>query len=316
MLIRYPGGKGKLSQRIVSVILNYFKDNFDKKMMYCEPFFGAGAIGLRLLQDEAIKSFSFNDYDPAIYSIWTAVKEYPDQLIEKIEGFTPSIASFYEYKEYLLSLQPFADDTFPKHPVNEELVSIAFKKIAVHQMSYSGLGTKSGGPLGGSEQTSAYKVDCRWSPKQLKKEITRISRLMKSKMSWDEQHQKWWDNCHIGGYQFYHAWPLGSVPAFIYLDPPYYEKGPELYQFSFGESQHVALATLLRSNPHPWLLSYDDCPQIRELYSYASVVEVPLNYTINGSVNKTELLIAPKKYDFLLKETVDKKCLDMFEGEY
>jgi DNA adenine methylase len=316
-LLRYPGGKGKLATRLVSVIHDYFDRNRDKRMIYCEPFFGAGAIGLRLLEKTAIQSVAFNDYDPAMYSVWKTVKEQPTALIEKVEAFSPSIEAFHEFKAFLLALKPFADDTHPKPPAGEDMVDIAFKKIAVHQMSYSGLGTKSGGPLGGAEQKSAYKVGCRWSPKQLKKEITRINRLMASKKTWDEAHQRYWDNCHISGFQFYHAWPLGSVPAFIYLDPPYYEKGPELYQFSFSDEQHEGLSRLLRHNPHPWLLSYDDCPQVRALYDYAAVREVPLNYSINGAITKTELLITPKGYEFLLDDpTVPKGEVDIGEAYY
>ena len=44
------------------------------------------------------------------------------------------------------------------------IVDIGFKKLAIHQISYSGLGTMSGGPLGGAGQKSQYKIDCRWSP--------------------------------------------------------------------------------------------------------------------------------------------------------
>jgi len=46
-------------------------------------------------------------------------------------------------------------------------LDVGFKKLAIHQISYSGLGTKSGGPLGGKSQESIYKIDCRWSPKHI-----------------------------------------------------------------------------------------------------------------------------------------------------
>ena len=46
-----------------------------------------------------------------------------------------------------------------------------FMKIAVHQLSYSGLGLRSGGPLGGRSQASPYKIDCRWSPEYIYKKM-------------------------------------------------------------------------------------------------------------------------------------------------
>ena len=144
----------------------------------------------------------------------------------------------------------------------------------------------------------------------------RISKLMSSKRTWDETHQRHWNNCHISCCEFYHAWTNQQNPAFVYLDPPYYKKGPELYQFSFGKEQHEWLANRLRSLPHPWLLSYDDCEEVRALYQYAVVREVPLNYSINGATTKTELLIAPKGYEYLLNDVEDRRFFDIFEGQY
>ena len=57
------------------------------------------------------------------------------------------------------------------------IVDLGFKKLAIHQTSYSGLGTKSGGPLGGAEQKSRYKIDCRWSPEYICKKVDKLHDL-------------------------------------------------------------------------------------------------------------------------------------------
>ena len=44
--------------------------------------------------------------------------------------------------------------------------------------------------------------------------------------------------------------------------------------------------------------------------------EVPLNYSINGATTKTELLIAPKGYEYLLNDVEDRRFFDIFEGQY
>ena len=282
--MRYPGSKGKLSKHIVRVISDFIKDNND--FCYVEPFMGACAVGFSLLEIPHVKSFEFNDVDYGMYALWTATKDHPKELIRFIKKFKPSIKAFESFKQYLLNI-PLKDQTPQKD------VSIGFRKLAIHQISYSGLGTKSGGPLGGKEQSSDYKIDCRWTPENLVKDIKKISLLMREKDV---------TICDVDFEIFMKRANFKHKKCIYYLDPPYYVKGPELYQCSFTESDHKRLAEFLRQSDNPWLLSYDDCPKIKSLYDFAVVKEVPLNYTINGSIVKTELLIAPKSYGQLVDE--------------
>ena len=75
--------------------------------------------------------------------------------------------SFWKFKNELLNIPDIYDIT-----------DIGFKKLSIHQLSYSGLGTKSGGPLGGVKQESQYKIDCRWSPKTLFKNINKLHTVL------------------------------------------------------------------------------------------------------------------------------------------
>lgn len=297
MLVRYPGGKGKLAKQIVRAISGYFKRNSNPNVEYREPFFGAGAIGLRLLESVDVPKAWFNDFDTAIYALWHTVVCEPDALLAKVDAYEPSVSDFYNIKDELKILEG------GKPPEKHFLLYIAFKKLVIHQISYSGLGTKSGGPLGGDDQKSDYKVDCRWSPKQIRKEVKRLHKLL--------------NGCIVRITNKDFAKLITDAgPCFLYLDPPYYVKGPELYQFSFTEQDHTRLANQLAETPNPWLLSYDDCQRIRELYEFAEIKEVPLNYTINGATTKTELLIAPKQHAYLLEEVGKSKGeFDMFEEE-
>ena len=75
----------------------------------------------------------------------------------------------------------------------------------------------------------------------------------------------------------------------------YYEKGNDLYQFGFSERDHVRLSEALKSTDHEWLLSYDDCQNVRDLYSWAKIKSVNVNYSIKGSREKKELIITKDK---------------------
>jgi len=174
-----------------------------------------------------------------------------------------------------------------------DIVLLGFKKLAIHQISYSGLGTKSGGPLGGREQKSKYKIDCRWSPDYICKKVDWLHRFL-SRFEFVS------GGCTA--LDFSAVVSVVNPNAVIYLDPPYYDKGGELYQHAFTEADHIRLKHFLHYSDHPWLLSYDDCQPIRDLYSFAKIDTLAVKCTINGSkdptqtkrkvLTKTELLIS------------------------
>ena len=82
-----------------------------------------------------------------------------------------------------------------------------------------------------------------------------------------------------------------STPSLLYLDPPYYVMGNDLYQCGFSVADHERLAGLLKNTKHKWVLSYDDCPEIRTLYSWARIEVISASYSIAGATKKAELLI-------------------------
>lgn len=268
-LIRFPGGKSKLRYSILKRLLERDSNITE----YREPFFGGGSIGFEFLKNTNNKKVWINDKDTSLVCLWNAVIKYPELLKEKVKAFVPSVEMFFSIKNELLTLQPQnVTDT----------VDIGFKKLAIHQISYSGLGTKSGGPLGGIDQQSKYKIDCRWSPKTLCKKIDNLHKLISKFVIHDNE---------CSNLDFQQLLDDTTDIALVYLDPPYFVKGNDLYQCGFTYEDHVRLAESLRYTKHSWVLSYDDCPEIRELYQWAFIEELSVNYTINGSRAKKELLI-------------------------
>ncbi len=57
-----------------------------------------------------------------------------------------------------------------------------------------------------------------------------------------------------------------------YLDPPYFLADQKrAYTKPFQLSDHVRLERALRSYDSPFVLSYDDCAEVRDLYSWANI---------------------------------------------
>lgn len=278
-LIRYPGSKERLAYQI----LRYFPLDMSGPLFmdhnrwdYREPFFGAGAIGFRILEllPPSCKAW-LNDIDYGIISLWQSVLQMPDQLSELIHHFTPSTQLYNEYKK--------SDGDRSILPIEA-----AFRKLALHQMSYSGLGAMSGGPLGGQSQgNSRYRIDCRWSRERLQKDVfelhSTLSNITDLRLT-------------CGDYSRLFA-PGKNV--FMYLDPPYYQKGKDLYKYAMSPDDHFVLAKRLRATPHNWIMSYDDSPVIRGLYNWAHIEELEATYTVytgngNRPKNKEILIIDPK----------------------
>jgi DNA adenine methylase len=267
---RYPGGKAKLRAQILSELSGCRNSAVE----YREPFFGGGSIGIELQKVEGFRHFWLNDKDPAVFALWCCVFNHTEEFLDKVNSYVPSVADFYAIRTELLAL-----DKAPHE--KESILDIGFKKLVIHQISYSGLGTKSGGPLGGESQESKYKIGCRWSPKNIVKKVRKIVESF--------------DGVDITctSADFEDIISDTNRDALIYLDPPYVEKGGELYQHSFTLDDHRRLATVLSKSTMPWVLSYDDAPLVRELYSWAKIREISVNYTISTSRNKSELLIFP-----------------------
>ena len=84
-----------------------------------------------------------------------------------------------------------------------------------------------------------------------------------------------------------------------YLDPPYYV-GERHYASGICRNfPHHRLAHLLHVHSSaPWVLSYNDCPEMRRLYSWAHVTEVArrTHSTTPLMTRKTELLIFSPRF--------------------
>ncbi|MDP3545499.1 MAG: hypothetical protein Q8S29_04900, partial [Phreatobacter sp.] len=72
-------------------------------------------------------------------------------------------------------------------------------------------------------------------------------------------------------------WPKKTL---VYLDPPYYEKGRDLYYNFYRHDDHanVAFATHNLRDVR-WLVSYDDVEAIHDLYEATSCLRYTIGYS-------------------------------------
>lgn len=79
--------------------------------------------------------------------------------------------------------------------------------------------------------------------------------------------------------------------AFFYCDPPYVST-ERYYQHTggFGEAEHRQLSELLHGIKGKFLLSYNDCDLVRDLYADMHIrSSKPIDYTLRGAHQKKEV---------------------------
>lgn len=272
-LIRYPGGKSKLLKVITSRLQRMLAE-LGTDAQYREPFFGAGAVGLSLLAaNPGIKRAWLNDADPAMAELWDAVVTNPTSLRVFVEVTPEAMRLFPKNDYYEEDARILRSITDPRDVLKHPPGLVAAMKLAVHQMSFSGLGTRAGGPM--SNRLCRYNVDRLCSRIETCHEIL-MSVTLRSDSCTSIDFEKLFD----------------PGEAFFYLDPPYVKAGPDLYQVAFTQADHERLAKKLRGEERPWLLSYDDDPLVHRLYGcWCRIEEVQVGYSINGCGKKSELLI-------------------------
>jgi DNA adenine methylase len=266
----FPGGKARFWPKVrIPLVFS------DSRQRYVEPFWGGGGVGLNEMLDRRMQQFWLNDLDVGVFCFWQSLKDSPNALKAMIRAYRPKPEHFSYLKEY------FADGTL--RPVDKaDIVRIGFFKFLIHQISYSGLGVKAGTVRGGSSQFHSA-VDARWAPERTCAQIDCWSAVFAH------------SDVRVTNLDWSHVVSDESVPSFLYLDPPYYGCGQRLYQHSFADEDHHRLAKALTETRHLWALSYNDCPKVRALYSWAAISELETRYAVCGFKRKKELLIAPDR---------------------
>ena len=104
--------------------------------------------------------------------------------------------------------------------------------------------------------------------------------------------------------------------AFFYLDPPYFFT-EDMYAVEFGRDDHIRLRDTLKNIKGRFLLSYNDCDEIRELYNGYSMLDFTRTHMMaqryEAGKEFKELLIG--NYDLFEREKNKPKQLSLFVSE-
>ena len=235
-----------------------------------EPFAGGAGSALTLLFSEHVQEIIINDADICIYYFWHSVLNDTDRFTRLISDTPITVEEWRRQREIYRNAQ------------HHSPLEVGFATFFLNRCNRSGI-IKGAGVIGGLMQEGPYKIDARYNKVDL---IARIESIASYRS-------------RITIFNLDAILFLEQVEAsadlqrtFIYLDPPYYIKGKELYLNHYNHEDHVQLCTYLRSRPMlNWVLTYDNATEIINIYHEEHVVPFSLSYSAHSRREGKEILI-------------------------
>ena len=240
--LRYPGGKAKFAGYFADII----REKGIQDPIFVEPYCGGAGAAVKLLLSGVVRKIYLNDKDRSIYAFWHCVRNESERLVRKIRR-TPITLEEFD-KQRSVQAKKGTVDRF----------SLGFSTLFLNRTAFSGVIT--GGPIGGRKQSGTYTLDCRFNRVEIARRVQHIARYRKQIRIFKKDAEV-----------FLHLPTIKNLPknrTIFYIDPPYFEKGALLYQNNYLLGDHERIEKLLRRYNKDVYVSYDNCEEIRNIYSH------------------------------------------------
>lgn len=245
--LRYPGGKSKaLSQIIPHIPLNITE--------YREPFVGGGSVffAVKQLFGNRVEHYWINDLNYDLYCFWRYAKEEIELLVFRATEIKQKYVDGRELFSY-----------FTRNDLKLDEFDRAVRFFVLNRITFSGT-VDSGG-------YSQQAFEHRFTDSSITR-VQQISPLLSSTQITNKDYEN----------LLFHD----GKEVFIFLDPPYFSATKSrLYGVRGGlhtSFDHERFAANMRKCQHRWLITYDDSPEIRKLFTFAKITQWTLQYGMNN----------------------------------
>lgn len=271
--LRYPGGKVKLYPFMEQLI----RQNTVDPPIYVEPFAGGAGLALELLFNGNVERIMINDLDPAIYSFWYSItnEETFYLFINRVNEVDININEWKIQKEIYM------------HQDIHNKLELGFATFFLNRCNRSGI--LKAGPIGGQKQNGNYRIDCRFNKDRLIPLLRKI---------YDNRNRI--DVTNLNAEEFIEYIDMNYDNLFIYLDPPYVDKGYQLYKNSFTKEDHVSLSKKIKKLKNKWFVTYDNTDLIKELYSDCKTEIFNIQYSAGSKRVENEIAVYSDSIDNIL----------------
>lgn len=220
---------------------------------YVEPFAGGGSI---FFAKEKVAFNQLNDVDPELVNCYLQIRDNVEALIGLLEGL-PASKDKHDY--YKNKYQPTND------------LERALRWYYLNRISYSGIMNMQNCYWGYGDKYSMR-------PENWPRHLRRCSSKLQGVVITCQTYARVIEEAPDG--------------AFLFIDPPYFSADQDkFYTYSFAKNQHYDLALLLERHRSRinFLITYDNTPQVRLLYNWASqILDKQWNYTISRTDDQTK----------------------------
>lgn len=240
--------------RAIPILRRYLETEYPSRKTMLSPFLGGGSFEL----DCVSRGYDVhaNDLFRPLLTFWTVAQESPEALRTRIRQECPvSKDRFLQFRESILSMTDPLD--------------IAVAYFIVNRCSFSGA------TFCGGFSAEAAEKRCNSSA------IDRIVQPGFRSLS------------NLDAIAFLQAHPETDSTV-IYADPPYF-----IDTYIYGKNgdmhegfDHQSFANYIRTR-RDWILSYNDCPYIRELYAGCRIHTENWSYGMNAAKPSSEIIILP-----------------------
>ncbi|BAZ30605.1 D12 class N6 adenine-specific DNA methyltransferase [Cylindrospermum sp. NIES-4074] len=264
--LRYPGGKSKALNQIV----DYLPESFSE---FREPFVGGGSVFIHLSQKYPDLKIWINDLNPELYFFWHFAQFDLAQLVSEViqikNKFTDGKLLFKELTSVDIN--------------NLSALKRAVRFFVLNRITFSGTVES-----GGFSQEAFHK---RFTVSSIER-LEKLENLLTG-------------NIKVTNLDYSHLLDAVGKDVFLFLDPPYFSANKSKLYGKDGSLHtsfdHQRFAEILKQCPHRWLITYDDCQQIRDNFKWANMCEWELQYGMNnykqgGAAKGKELFIS--NYEF------------------
>lgn len=257
--LRYPGGKSRAVERI-SALIPVFEE-------FREPFVGGGSVFISLKQKFPNKRFWINDIYEDLAVFWQQNQINSERVIKKILKWK---SEFSDGKKLFYFLR--------QNKGNFDEIEIAAAFFIFNRISFSGT-TEAGG-------FSVQAFEKRFTDSSIER-LNKIPQVLQ--------------NVRVTSFDYQKLVLTEGENVFLFLDPPYFSATNSALYGKNGNLHknfdHERFAKVLYKCPHKWLLTYDDSPFVRELFSFANISDWSLTYgmrnvTVNSNQKANELFIS------------------------